>query len=267
MRPTITFLVANSFLFFSATSSVSQTLPPPPSQDQSDEDPVEYQFEAPSRSSPSSPEPSTPSHDSSNANTLFRVQIYGTSERVLSLVRRVEPKAFVPEGEDIIQAGLFSEQAKANSLVEELANQGVEAEIVPVEESQSRSSSRETISLASSVDKETSNSQSDPTAIDPPSPNAEENVAADTSQAQEKRQTESRDRAYYVVIPSSQEQVSTKAKAVQEAGVTPDLVQQREAPRGTHVAVGPFKNRKEASRWNQQLQTEGLNRARVYFGR
>ena len=242
MRQTITFLVANSFLFFPTASSVSQTLPPPPPQ----ENAVEYEFEAPSHSSPSPPEPSTPTNrDNSNANTLFRVQIYGTSERVLSLVRRVEPEAFVPDGENIIQAGLFSERARARSLVEDLSQQGVQADIFQVKNSQTHSS-RETISLSSSQ-------ESYPIAIDPPS--------------QEKRQTESNDRAYYVIIPSSQEQVSTKAKAVQEAGVNSELVQQREAPRGNHVAVGPFESRDEASRWNEQLRTKGLNRARVHFGR
>lgn len=234
------FLVANSFLVLSASSVLSQTLPPPPTGSNSQsQNAVEYEFQAPSNSS------------SPAGNTLFRVQIYGTSERMLSLVRRVEPEAFVPEGEDIIQAGLFSERVRARSLVKELSQQGVQADIIRIQKSQTRSS-RETISLASSRES---------------SPNAEENIAGDTSQAQEKRQTERTPRAYYVVIPGNQEQVSRIARRAQEAGVNPDLIQKREAPRGTHVAVGPFKNRKEASRWNQQLQTEGLNRARVYFGR
>ncbi len=249
MRQTITCLVANLFIFFPTGSSLSQTLPPPPPQENS----VEYEFEAPSYSSPSPPESSPPNNsNNSNANTLFRVQIYGTSKRVLSLVRRVEPEAFVPEGENIIQAGLFSERSRARSLVEDLSQQGVQADIIRIQNSQSRSSSsRETISLSSAAS--TSSEDRNETAI------------ADSSQNQ--TENEKKSRAYYVVIPGNEKQVSTMAQKAQQAGVNSDLIQQRDAPRGTHVAVGPFETRHEASRWNEQLQSEGLDRARVYFGR
>jgi cell division protein FtsN len=43
------------------------------------------------------------------------------------------------------------------------------------------------------------------------------------------------------------------------------MIQKRDAPLGTHVAIGPFDQRAQASRWSSQLQSEGLN-ARVYFG-
>ncbi|MFP4133229.1 MAG: SPOR domain-containing protein [Halothece sp.] len=240
------FLVANSFLVLSASNVLSQTLPPPPPENNSQSEKVrEYEFEAPSDSS------------SASGNKLFRVQIYGSSEQLLSVVRRVEPDAFVRDGKDVIQAGLFSDQAKANSLVEELDNQGVEAEIIPInEESQSRSSNRESISLSSA--------DSTPINKEPPSPEeGNEAAIADSSQ----NQTESKSRAYYVVIPGNREQVSTLVQRAQEAGVKSDLIQQRDAPRGTHVAVGPFESRNEASRWNEQLKAEGLDRARVYFGR
>lgn len=256
------FIVANSFLLLTAMSSLAQTLPPPPSPNNtSEEDKEVYQFEAPTNNSPSPTSPVENNAPPSSQNRLFRVQVYGSSEQLLSLVRRVEPNAFVPEGKQIIQVGLFSQAGNARELVQALSQQGIEAEIIQIQQPQTQSSqsnaSREWISLSSSpeINNASQNLESVPLAVESSADHTKKESHADKTT-----------RGYYVVIPSSDEQVAEMAQAVEEAGVRQRLIQKRDAPRGTHVAVGPFSNRNQASRWSSQLQTEGLD-ARVYFGR
>lgn len=266
------FLVANSFLLLSASSVLAQALPPPPSDNN-----TEYEFEAPSDSP--SPDPSPPNEmpeevpsDTSPQNNhgTFRVQVHGTSDELLSVIRRVEPEAFVRRGENVIQVGLFSDQAKANSIVEELAEEGIEAEVVTIEGSQNQSSSRETISLSPADESDSDSSDWISITTQPPSADSDDFQTTDAPPSTSQDSTTPREanpRAYYVVIPGNQEQISRMAQRAEQAGVSSDLILQRDAPRGTHVAVGPFENRHEASRWNEQLRSEGLDRARVYFGR
>lgn len=75
-----------------------------------------------------------------------------------------------------------------------------------------------------------------------------------------------RDPAYYVVIPGDKNDLPEIATKIQELGVESADISLREAPRGPHVAVGPFRERYEARRWNSYLRSRGLN-ARIYFGK
>jgi len=253
------FLFANSIVLVTASSSLAQFVPPPPPVEETREQNQEvYQFEAP-RNSPS-PLPKPRQSSPSNANTLFRVQIYGSSEQLLSLVRRVEPDAFVRDGKDAIQAGLFSDAVNAIQLVQSLSEQGIEADIIKIrnpqdQSSRSNPSPREYISLSSSPEPpEQSNSDFVPIAVESASPTPETPVE------------EEDERGYYVVIPTREEKLAKTAQVVKTAGVNQNLIEQRNAPRGNHVAVGPFPHRGEANRWSSHLQNEGLN-ARVYFSR
>jgi len=76
----------------------------------------------------------------------------------------------------------------------------------------------------------------------------------------------SRDRLYFVVIPGAQRDLPNIAAQVVQLGATPNGVRQRTAPRGPHVAIGPFDNRGLAEQWSNYLQSHGMN-ARVFFGR
>lgn len=71
---------------------------------------------------------------------------------------------------------------------------------------------------------------------------------------------------YFVVIPGSRSNLAEMVAKVREAGISDVSVQEREAPRGPHVAVGPFGDRHEADRWSSTLRSTGMD-ARVYFGR
>ncbi|PNW33974.1 UNVERIFIED_CONTAM: hypothetical protein BEN50_18435 [Euhalothece sp. KZN 001] len=255
------FLFANSVVLVTASNSLAQFIPPPPPMVETREQNQEvYQFEAP-RNSPS-PLPKPRQSSPSNANTLFRVQVYGNSEQLLSLVRRVEPDAFVRDGKDAIQAGLFSDAVNAIQLVQSLSEQGIEADIIKIrkpqdQSSRSNSSPREYISLSSTSSPEPpepSNSDFVPIAVESASPTPETPVE------------EEDERGYYVVIPTREEKLAATAQKVKKAGVNQNLIEKRNAPRGNHVAVGPFPRRGEANRWSSHLENEGLN-ARVYFSR
>ena len=58
----------------------------------------------------------------------YRVEVLGSSDRLLKQVRTIEPKAFFKG--DVIQVGIFSEQDNAANLVRQLALQGLWARIV-----------------------------------------------------------------------------------------------------------------------------------------
>ena len=71
--------------------------------------------------------------------------------------------------------------------------------------------------------------------------------------------------AYFVVIPGDTEDLANIEAEVITLGIGQSAVSQRTAPRGPHVAIGPFDNRGEANRWSNYLRSIGMD-ARVYFG-
>ncbi|WOD41478.1 hypothetical protein [Nodosilinea sp. E11] len=72
---------------------------------------------------------------------------------------------------------------------------------------------------------------------------------------------------YYVVIPTDSSNLGNVSNQVIQLGTPPDRVQQRTAPRGPHVAVGPFADRGLANRWNDFYREAGLGNSRVHFER
>ncbi len=195
--------------------------PPAPSPSLPPDDPTtgrEYNFQAPIP-------PSTPSR----AANLYRVDIYGDSPLLLSQVRRLEPEAFVRQGEGIIQAGLFVDQFNAQSRVRALEAQGIRARITPVNAG----------TVAGRVDSG--------------------RLISDSPQANFGL------RSYFVVIPGHPRDLANIADQVVRLGVGRNAVNQRALPRGPHIAVGPFDERGEAERWSSYLRSVGMD-ARVYFG-
>ncbi len=70
--------------------------------------------------------------------------------------------------------------------------------------------------------------------------------------------------AYYVVVPGSN--VQDIATQMTRLGAPAASVQIRQQPRGPHVALGPFSDRRLANQWNAYFRGNGLD-ARVYYGR
>lgn len=75
----------------------------------------------------------------------------------------------------------------------------------------------------------------------------------------------STNRAYFVVIPGNIEDLPNIEAEVMKLGIGQSAVSQRTAPRGPHVAIGPFDSRGEANRWSNYLRSIGMD-ARIYFG-
>ena len=78
------------------------------------QDKREYIFQAP--------------HSPNSIKTSYKIEVLGKSDLVLRQVRAVEPKAFVKG--NIIQVGIFSEEANAVALVNQLALKGLWARIL-----------------------------------------------------------------------------------------------------------------------------------------
>lgn len=73
--------------------------------------------------------------------------------------------------------------------------------------------------------------------------------------------------SFYVVIPTSSSSLQTVSAQVIQLGTPADRVQMRTAPRGPHVAVGPFADRGLANQWNNFYRDAGLSSSRVFFQR
>jgi hypothetical protein len=180
--------------------------------------------------------PIAPSRPTQISN-LYRVDIFGGSSLLLAQVRQIEPKAFVREGDRVIQAGVFAEQFNAQLRVRALEAQGIRARVVPI----AAGVGIDTVDFGRFSSERRS-------------PVARRAVIQ-----------ESLERSYLVIIPGNSRDLPDMVERVVRLGVSQSAISQREAPRGPHIAIGPFKERGEADRWNSYLRSKGMD-ARVYFG-
>lgn len=75
-------------------------------------------------------------------------------------------------------------------------------------------------------------------------------------------------KSYFVVIPSSQENLPLIADQVRQLSIDiPVNISQKAQPRGSHVRIGPFTEQIQAERLNRYIVDSGLENARVYYGR
>ncbi|HAA33207.1 MAG TPA: hypothetical protein DCE56_42655 [Cyanobacteria bacterium UBA8553] len=181
--------------------------------------------------------PSTPTP----ASTLYRVDIYGDNPSLLSQVKQIEPGAFVRRGEGVIQAGVFVDEANAQFRIRELEAQGIPARLT---------------TIGSGVDADLGN----PGRFSGDNPDNFDRVSREDLAFRR-----SGERAYFVVIPGKLRDLPEIAAEVVRMGIREDEVTQREAPRGPHVAIGPFNERERADRWSRYFRSVGMD-ARVYFG-
>lgn len=70
---------------------------------------------------------------------------------------------------------------------------------------------------------------------------------------------------YYVVIPAAINDLPTISSQVIQLGTPADRVQQRQGPLGPNVAVGPFRDRGLAERWNGYFRDAGVAASRVVY--
>lgn len=204
----------------------------------------EFNFQA----SPSAPT-SLPSTRSTAPYNLYRVDIVGNNPLLLTQVQQIEPQAFIRQGEGLIQAGVFANESNAQSRVRALAALGIRAQVIPFAINPNQLTDSEPVGSDSFVDVEVEPFSSEPLANAPLYP-----------------EFSNPERAYFVVIPGNSGDLQNIAAQVVQLGITENAVNLRNAPRGPHVAVGPFGSRREASQWSNYFRTSGMD-ARVYYGR
>ncbi|NJN21113.1 MAG: hypothetical protein HC812_07905 [Leptolyngbya sp. RL_3_1] len=201
----------------------------------------------------------------------YLVYVNGNSPLLLDQIRLVEPEAFLTtiEGRSVIQVGRFNDWNNAQNLVNDLSGLGVGAQI---------QTAAAVIAPAAPVYPAATGSVA-VTATDlPPLPVTAAPPVVDFGQAPTPpgstsptalptapptRSTGSRS-GYYVVIPAAQRDLPSLAQQVTRLGAPANLVQMRQAPRGTHVAVGPFDDRGIAEDWSRYLAETGLD-TRVHY--
>ncbi len=174
----------------------------------------------------------------------YLVIVDNTDPNLLQQVRRVEPTAFegLFIGRSVIQAGVFGQLDNAQERIRQLQDLGIGSRIY------SRNTGRE-------IDNSYGGNSSAPgTVLDPI--------------ARNDNRSEQRTKYYYVVIPDKLDQLfEIENQIKQSAGGNTVGVFRRNAPRGPHVAVGPFAGRLQAEQWHYYIRSLGLNNARVYYGK
>lgn len=75
-----------------------------------------------------------------NSPFKYRVEVYGNSDSLLRLVKKIEPSAF--RNGKVIRAGTFKEQRRAEEQVLRLTSQGIWARIVIMNEAPKKAGSR-----------------------------------------------------------------------------------------------------------------------------
>jgi len=190
--------------------------------------------------------------------------VVGDSYWLLSQVQDIEPQAFVREGEGVIQAGTFMDRYNAQSLVRALEALGVPARITTIEAQafDGGATNLRNIPAFSSDGSITYGSR----LVYPETGLDLANRGAVSSGSNPEDSRESRGRSYFVAIPGNAQRLPEMVRELVKIGIAQDLVSQRDAPRGKHVAVGPFNKRGEAERWSNRLRSAGWD-ARVYFSR
>ncbi|MEL6457781.1 MAG: hypothetical protein AAFQ91_05970 [Cyanobacteria bacterium J06621_15] len=174
----------------------------------------------------------------------YLVIVDNTDPNLLQQVRIVEPTAFTGDflGRSVIQAGAFRRLNNAQERIRQLQSYGVGSRIY------SQTTGRE---IANSYGGDFS------------APGrASEPIARNNNRRSQ------RTKYYYVAIPDKPNklfQIENQIK--QSAGGNSVGVAVRNAPRGPHVAVGPFTGRLQAEQWNYYIRSLGLNNARVYYGK
>ncbi|NJL20217.1 MAG: hypothetical protein HC895_04310 [Leptolyngbyaceae cyanobacterium SM1_3_5] len=197
-------------------------------------------------------------------SSAYLVYVDGDSPLLLAQVRRVESSAFVDDrdGEQVIQAGVFREENRAQQQILALQQQGIEAQMRRVTRSTPPTADRPDAIATNSLPPDLLPEVSVPQQVEFGQPLA---PTAPASSAVAVRSS-----SYYVVVPGRRSNLPDIANLVTLLGgglnVSEDEVQELGSPRGPHVLVGPFVDRRTASRWNRYFRDFGLD-ARVYYRR
>ncbi|WP_242063180.1 hypothetical protein [Nostoc sp. FACHB-892] len=189
-------------------------------------------------------QPSQPSQFSQYNQNFERYLVYvdGSDFETLQAIRQIEPTAYIRQyqGRSVIQSGVFNRVSNAQQRVNELQSRGIYSARI--------------ISFANGQEIDVGN----------------RGFVGDRNNISATRPVS----RYYVIIPTTLEQLSAIASQVRQnlGQFSQDLgrsgaVLERTQPRGPHVAIGPFSDRFPAQEWNKYLRNIGYRNARVYYGK
>lgn len=71
---------------------------------------------------------------------------------------------------------------------------------------------------------------------------------------------------YLVIVPADRASLPVLSQQAVRLGIRQDAIQQRDAPLGPHLQIGPFPSHGEAKEINRYLRSAGMD-ARIYFKR
>lgn len=202
----------------------------------------------------------------------YIVYINGDSQALLSQVQQIQPTASIQSynGQQYIQAGLFSDITTAQQQVTALAASGITAQIAPI--------------AASTVSQATTSYSTTPydpnalgsTALPPPEVLPTTAVPSNSSQVEfgsapssaNPPETQAGSRAYYVIIPGGGRDLDEISSQIERltSGMGIDNQVETGTAKGSHVRVGPFDSRSAANRWSRYFRDFGMD-ARLSYGR
>jgi hypothetical protein len=261
-------------------------------------DPVSEGAIAQALPTPLPPLPST-SGTAPATGEQYLVLVNGSSDVLLQQVRQVEPGAFVNyvNGYSVIQAGRFNSYENAQYRADELASLGLSADVQSTDyasapiaitppsdyslaypatgqgaastfPSNTVAAAPSTIEFGQAAPFGSATSAAFP----PPSPNNSYpgSPVAPTGATPPPLTTPAVVQGnlasgYYVVVPGSTVELQQLASQIVSLGAPSVLVQSRTAPRGPHVAVGPYGDYGIAQEWNNYLRDSGIAGARIHF--
>ncbi|NJO42385.1 MAG: hypothetical protein HC769_29500 [Cyanobacteria bacterium CRU_2_1] len=242
-------------------------LPPPPS--------IVFGEDAlPSPSVQAPPLTPSPLVTPGSQSERYIVLVNGDSELLLSQVRAIDPGASIQsiDGQQVIQAGVFSDPTSAQRQVSALASQGIGAQVIPVSADTPADPAPSQALLPELPPPELVPLAPSPREVEfgqPPAPDSSRESSESVSEAESEVAALAEAQAFYVVIPGGSQELTAIANQVVRLGDgfgIAQLVQSNDYPRGPHVRVGPFADRDAASRWSRYFRDFGMD-ARVYYSR
>ncbi len=224
----------------------------------------------------------------------YLVLINGNSDLLLQQVRQVEPGAFINYvgGQSVIQAGRFNSYQNAQVRADELASFGIGADVQatdfagapiavtpladydlayvePVPTSPVPASTVAATPSSIEFGQAAPFGSAAPTTaatLPPPTPTSVSPTSVSppplTTPITNNQPLES---GYFVVVPGSTAELQTIVSQVIALGAPASIVSARSAPRGPHVAVGPYTDHGIAQEWSNYLRDSGVPGARVHF--
>lgn len=240
-----------------ASAQVMDQLPPPPN--------VAFGETLPT----ATPVPYSGSSSASNravAQDAYLVFVNGDSPLMLQQVQAVVPSAGYREheGHTVIQVGIFQQQKDANQQIAQLESRGIGAGLDRVEVSASEMAPVNAFAAnGSSESREVEFGQT--TVAVAPTSGIPIPVSQSTSERRSQDDEVDSSANYFVVVPSYNGDVQAMSQYVAQLALgAPSGGVQIGNHLGSHVRVGPFRDRGTAQNWENYLRAFGMD-ARVHY--